>query len=91
MPETIQNPGCITQIPASLFFAVTSPISRRCYRKAPFREPLNETMGQFRAGLAQALTVIVEFKKLVYDSKFTKCAEGMSFVNSSIAGVTLFR
>jgi hypothetical protein len=22
-----------------------------------------------------------EFKKLVYESKFTKCAEGMSFVN----------
>ena len=25
---------------------------------------------------------MVEFKKLVYQSKFTKCAEGMSFVNS---------
>ena len=23
-----------------------------------------------------------EFKKLVYDSKFTKCVDGMSFVNS---------
>ena len=25
----------------------------------------------------------VEFKKLVYDSKFTKLAEGMSFVNAT--------
>ena len=28
-----------------------------------------------------ALLAMVEFKKLVYDSKFTKCAEEMSFVN----------
>ena len=26
-----------------------------------------------------------EFKKLVYDSKFTKRAEGMSFVNAKLA------
>ena len=29
------------------------------------------------------LLTMVEFKKLVYDSKFTKHGEGMSFVNSS--------
>lgn len=30
----------------------------------------------------QAVTVRSEFKKLVYDSEFTKCAEVMNFVNS---------
>jgi hypothetical protein len=29
---------------------------------------------------------LVEFKKLVYDSKFTKCAEGVSFVNYNEEG-----
>jgi hypothetical protein len=41
-------------------------------QKAPLIEPLNETTGKFREGPARAFIVIVEFKKLVYQSKFTK-------------------